>query len=450
MKILKLTAENVKKLRAVEITPTGELVEITGRNGAGKTSVLDAIWWALEGTKHIQAMPIRKGATKARIRLDLGELVVERRFNEKGSILTVESDKGARFTSPQGILDKLLGALTFDPLAFVNQEPREQFESLRKIVPLEVDVDQLDGLNRKDFDARTEINRQAKSLRAQADGIAVPDKLPAEAIDTAALKDRMGKASDRAAEIERVRAANAAEVQRVRIQNAKLDAEITAARNKVQEASEAIQKMRAEADRLQAEARELMLLTDRREADPREEATQMMEPAPIDVGAIRAELDAAEIVNRGIEQRSRKTALVDSAKKAEADSDTLSERMDARAKVKADAIAKAPMPVPGLSFGEGIVTYEGVPFGQASGAEQLKVSVGIAMAANPKLRVILIKEGSLLDADNVAVIAEKAHDKGYQVWMESISSNGRPSVLIEDGMVVAVDGEPVAPAPEAA
>lgn len=450
MKILKLTAENFKKLRAVEITPKGELVEITGANGAGKTSVLDAIWAALANAQHIQAMPIRKGATKARIRLDLGELVVERRFNEKGSLLTVESDKGARFTSPQGILDKLLGALTFDPLAFVNQEPREQFESLRKIVPLEVDVDQLDGLNRTDFDKRTEINRQAKQLRAQADGIAVPDKLPAEPINTAALKDRMAKASDRAAEIERVRATNAAEVQRIRVQNAKLEAEIKAARDKVQEATEAIQKMRAEADRLQAEARELMLLTDQREKEPREEATPLVEPAPVDVGAIRAELDTAEVVNRGIEQRTRKAALLESAKHAEMDSDTFSERMEARTAVKAAAIARAPMPVPGLSFGEGVVTFEGVPFGQASSAEQLKVSVAIAMAANPKLRVIRIKEGSLLDADNVAVIAEMAHENGYQVWMESISSNGRPSVLIEDGMVVAVDGEPVpVPAKEA-
>src|SRR3989304_5788661 len=140
MKILKLTAENVKKLRAVEITPTGELVEITGRNGAGKSSVLDSLWWALAGTKHIQAVPIRKGATKARIRLDLGELTVERRFSEKGPTPTVENAEGARFTSPQGILDALLGALTFDPLAFVGQEPREQFETLRRLLPLPHDA----------------------------------------------------------------------------------------------------------------------------------------------------------------------------------------------------------------------------------------------------------------------------------------------------------------------
>jgi recombinational DNA repair ATPase RecF len=61
MKIIELQAENVKRLRAVTITPEGNIVEISGRNGQGKTSVLDAIWWAVSGTTHIQAVPIRKG-----------------------------------------------------------------------------------------------------------------------------------------------------------------------------------------------------------------------------------------------------------------------------------------------------------------------------------------------------------------------------------------------------
>src|SRR3990170_4767078 len=118
MKILKLTAENVKKLRAVEITPTGELVEITGRNGAGKSSVLDAIWWALAGTKHIQAVPIRKGATKARIRLDLGELIVERRFTPAGAAPAGGEGGGARPTSPPRGPPAVLGGPPLAPLAF--------------------------------------------------------------------------------------------------------------------------------------------------------------------------------------------------------------------------------------------------------------------------------------------------------------------------------------------
>lgn len=65
MKIISLQAENVKRLTAVSITPDGNLVQISGRNGQGKTSVLDAIWWALEGAANIQAEPIRKGADEA-------------------------------------------------------------------------------------------------------------------------------------------------------------------------------------------------------------------------------------------------------------------------------------------------------------------------------------------------------------------------------------------------
>ena len=97
--IVKLEAENIKALRAVEITPAGHLVEITGRNGQGKTSVLDSIWWALAGASTVDPVPIRTGETEARIRLDLGELVVTRFFAERenGSTstrLVVENARG--------------------------------------------------------------------------------------------------------------------------------------------------------------------------------------------------------------------------------------------------------------------------------------------------------------------------------------------------------------------
>ena len=429
MRILKLTAENFKKLRAVEITPKNELVEITGRNGVGKSSVLDAIWAALANAKHIQAMPIRKGADKARIRLDLGELIVERRFNAAGSTLTVESAEGARFTSPQGVLDKLLGALTFDPLAFVGLEQSEQFEALRKIVPLDVDIDQLDGLNRKDFDARTDINRQAKALRAQADGIKNIDGLPETPIDTSALKDQMAKASKTNAEIEAERGGR---------QGIESDVKFLLAQ---------AQQDTEEHDRLTTQAKAALA----RAKGRRDKAAQIKGgldalpklAEPIDADAIRKELDAAEVLNQYGAQMLTKATLQADALALEKQSADLTETMEARARLKADAIAKAPMPVPGLSFGDGAVTYEGVPFGQASSAEQLKVSVAIAMAANPKLRVIRIKEGSLLDESNIALIAQMAKAQDYQCWIERVDTSGKIGIVIEDGRVIAVDGEPV-------
>jgi len=431
MKILKLMVENYKKLRAVEITPHGEMVVITGRNGQGKTSVLDSIWAALKNAEHVQAVPIRTGADKARIKLDLGELVVERRFTPKGSTLTVEKADGARYTSPQSILDALLGALTFDPLAFVNQDPREQFDALRKIVPLEVDVDELDSFNKRDFDARTEINRKAKQLRAQAEGISVPSNSPREPIDTKALKDRMAAASKT---------------------NADLEAEHGRRRQFTSDAKALLEQAKQdleEAERLTEQATEREARAEgRRDKAARIQAGVDALPAlaePIDADAIRAKLDAGEGTNRGIEEHNRKRAILGEAEVLEAQSSELTAMMETREIVKDEAIKKAVMPVPGLSFGDGIVTYDGVPFDQAETSAQIRVGVSIAMAMNPKLRVIRIKEGSFLDGDNLALIAEMAREHDYQVWVEKVDTSGKIGVVIEDGRVVAVDGQGVDP-----
>lgn len=424
MKILKLIAENVKSLKAVEITPSGELVEITGKNGAGKTSVLDSIWWALAGTKHIQAVPIRRGADKARVRLDLGELTVERRFTANGSTLIVENAEGARYTSPQGMLDALLGALTFDPLAFVSQEPREQFATLRRLVPLDVDIDRLDDLNRADYDHRTEINREAQTRRAQANGITVLADLPAEPLDTAALTALIAGASKANAEIEQRRA---------RREN--VAREIASTRKLANDQRDRAAALRAEADELEAEARKHAVGADAFQARL-DEAEPL--PALVDTAALTRELQAAQTTNRQIEARARKIALIAEAEALTAQAAGLTTTMEAREAAKAEAITKAAMPVDGLGFdGDRAVTFNGIPFDQASTAEQLRVSVALAMAMNPKLRVIRIKEGSLLDADNVALIAAMARERDYQIWIERVDATGKLGVVIEDGLVAA-------------
>ena len=109
--------------------------------------------------------------------------------------------------------------------------------------------------------------------------------------------------------------------------------------------------------------------------------------------------------------------------------------MEQRAATAREAIAAAKMPVAGLGFGDGVVTYNDIPFDQASSAEQLRVSLAIAMAANPKLRVIRIEDGSLLDEDSLAQIAAMAKDHDYQVWIERVETSGKVGFVIEDGHV---------------
>lgn len=427
LKIVRLTAENVKKLRVVEVAPNGDVVVIAGRNGQGKTSVLDSIWWALEGAKHIQAAPIRRGAESARITLDLGELKVERRFSDKGSTLVVENAEGARYKSPQSMLDALLGALAFDPLAFVGQDPRAQFESLRRIVPLEVDVDKLDGLNRADYDKRTEVNREAKSLRAQAEAILVPAEIPDEKIDTGEILSRITSAAQTNGDLEK---------RHVRREQAGVELE-TLVKNAGAARLHA-QKLRSDADLVEAEALEV----ERRAKELEQRLADAPElPKPVDVEAIRGELERAEGINRLVERFDSRCSLEALAIVAEQKAGKLTEAIATRDEVKADAIAAAKMPVEGLGFGEGIVTFGGVPFDQASTAEQLRVSVAIAMANNPRLRVLLIKEGSLLDDEGLELVSAMARTNNYQVWIERVDSSGKVGVVIEDGSVVAVDGK---------
>lgn len=425
MKILKLSAENVKKLVAVEITPSGETVIIAGKNGAGKTSVLDSIWWALAGTSNIQAQPIRKGETKARIRLDMGELIVERKFTEAGSTLIVENAEGARFPSPQKMLDALLGELSFDPLAFSRMDPRKQFDELRRVSELDVDIDALDLLNKGDYGKRTDINRDAKAKRAQADGIAAPAGEIAQPIDESALVAELQKAGEVNTEIETRKARRVAAQEQA---NAKKQAGVDA-RNRAA-------KLREEAAEFDKVAS--MVLAEAAEIEKKIDGAEPL-PAAIDVTALRQQIDTARETNikitASIQARDRKAAAISEAKALEAKAAELTAGMEAREKVKADAIAKAKLPVDGLGFGAGIVTYGGIPFDQASSAEQLRVSLAIAMAANPKLRVIRIQDGSLLDDESMLAIAEAAKANDYQIWIERVDTTGKVGIIIEDGMV---------------
>jgi hypothetical protein len=111
--------------------------------------------------------------------------------------------------------------------------------------------------------------------------------------------------------------------------------------------------------------------------------------------------------------------------------------MEAREQAKRDAIAAAEMPVGGLGFGSGEVLLNGLPFEQASDAEQLRASTAIAMAANPKLRVIRIRDGSLLDEGGLSLLADWAKERDYQVWIERVDTSGKHGIVLEDGHVKA-------------
>lgn len=445
MKIIQLKAENIKKLVAVEITPDGNLVQITGKNGNGKTSVLDSIWWALEGTDAIQGEPIRKGADKALIRLDLGELVVTRKFSRKDeggytTAITVENAEGVRLSSPQTVVDALLGALSFDPLEFSRLKPAEQLTTLRGLVK-GVDFAAVDKANKDDFQKRQDINRRVKELRAQSEGITVPDDLPAEPIDEAKIREILSKAGAHNEQIA-VRKQRRADVARNAVQ----------LREQGNEMAEKASDNRARAAQLILEAEELEAKSQDLLAQSTAENQRLADAPPlaelIDTAAVTQQLAEAQATNAQIALAGQKAGLAAQADQLQAQADALTEAMEARTKATEEAVKAAKLPIEGIGFGEDCVTLRGVPFEQGSDAERLRASVAIAMALNPKLRVIRIRDGSLLDEDGLKLVAEAADAADMQVWIERVESSGKVGFTLVDGMVVAHDGEPVAaPAP---
>ena len=440
MHILELIAENYKRLRVVEITPKGRVVKITGKNGQGKTSVLDAIWGALVGSKAIAEKPVRAGALKARIRMNLGELIVTRVISPNGThTLTVETAKGVKVASPQKMLDELLGELSFDPLAFIGMKPKEQVETLRQVAKIEIDVDAMNAENAKDYEERTIVNRDIKRLEGEVAAITVQDNLPKVKVDDAAIIEKLNSANT---------SNQTAQAQFKAKQE--LGAQAGVAKNAVEDHRNFIEDQRRKVENLEAQLKVAKdAVTAAELALPNLEATAAekqaeYEAAPagelIDVAALTQQLQEAQLTNREIDKRTRRESLELQLAGKKRESETLTRAIEQREEEKASALAGAKLPVEGLTFDENRAAYKGIPLDQLGEAEQIRISTAIAMATNPKLRVIRIMHGEALDEDSLAVIAKMAEENDFQVWMAKVDSTGKVGIFLEDGQIKA-EGE---------
>ena len=445
MKIVEFRAENIKRLVAVQIKPDGNLVEITGRNSSGKTSCLDAIWWALAGVRTHQPEPIRRGQDEALIELDLGNVLVKRTFKrvqqklddkEDGKTeerittsLHVETAEGARFPSPQAMLDKLLDSISFDPLAFSRMDAKAQHAALKTLCGL--DFTELEVKAAKAYEKRTEHNRTKKARGAAAAQIKVPEDVPEKPVDVGALMqalDEVDESNRTLAEGHRNRSA-------VHERTRALLSEAKTRLAQTESAVKAAEKALALAKRERAEVREEV---SKHEADV-EALPPLTAPEFAATAPLKAEIAGAEAKNAAHRARKEKAALEKQAAEAEAAAEACTDEIDGCKEDMERMIMDAEMPVEGLGLHDGMVTFEGHPFEQASHADTLRVSCSIAMRKHADLRVILVRDASLLDENGLGVVAKMADDRNYQIWLERVDTSGTVGFVIEDGRLKGAD-----------
>jgi hypothetical protein len=405
MKIQSLSIRNFKGAKQVDIHAPDGVVEVAGKNGAGKSSVLDAIVAALAGARDIDPTPLTQGATKGEITLDLGDLICIRRFNEKnqgsGGTLTVQHSSGEKWK--QRDLNAIFGDFTFDPLKFSRMAAAEQVTTLQRLAGEDFckRLDAIDGATDIHAKERTEVNRDLKKMGT------VPDPEQVEPVDTRQLMEQLQQAQDH-------NAAQQRRVDQIKDHEARQDA--------------AFQKVEQLRNDLQIAEHQL--------AQIRDEQTPAPE-APIDVAPIQAQLAQAGETNAKAEAFQQAQAKRETWKALNARSLKLDRKVEDLREQRRQLARNCQLPVEGLAWTADGIALNGIAFDQISSSEQLRLSARIGMALSPTLQVMLIHDGALLDDDSFQELVAFAGEHGYQLWVETVGVKGHSDerLVIEDGQL---------------
>ncbi|CAN7515124.1 ATP-binding cassette domain-containing protein [Microbacterium maritypicum] len=405
----RFTVTDYKGVHQIDLSPTGRLVVIAGANGAGKSSFIDAITELFDpkGSK-LTPKPIREGAEEARAEYvdeDL-QLRIRRVWKQNGTAgtLSVEALDGAKYSRPSDVVASLLGGAIFDPVAFLNLDEKKQRDALLAKVELPFDLDTLSREKAGVEQRRLEAGREVKRLQGALASLPKPSAdAPAEEVSSTEIL-------------------------------AELDAARLAQRQR-EEAHARYDGLAARYDELTRQIEELILQRERI-GDEQEAARSgiLSLPDAVDIEPLQERLRNLDAINQAVRDRKAYERTATDLAAAQQLHDGAQAALDAIEQTKREGLAAAAFPVDGLSVDEAGVTFDGVPFGQVNSAMRRRVAFAIATAGEPKLKLVIVKDGDLLDADSLAAIREVADERGYTVLVERDRDESRSiGFTVRDG-----------------
>jgi len=426
-KLIKLNVQNFKRIQAVEIEPTGNLTIVGGMNEMGKSSLLDSISVLLQGKTTKIPEPVRKGTKKATITGEIqkdewdafDDMIITRTITAAGNWYVKVQDKNGRaYKSPEGMLKEIFGE-PLDPVEFVKMTSAERVETLKRITGL--DFSDLDAKRKEYYDERVLTGREVKQIEGSVKGFEAyyPD-VPEEKV---LLTDLLGKLEKR---------------QAVNKVNSDKKKKLEKTEGEVKEAQQRIDELQGELTQLQVKIFNAENFYNGLVGDQTEMKEEVANLKDTDEQEIKDQIAKVEETNTKIDSNVKFDKETEKLEQKKYAYQMLTSKLQKIEDDKKEQLSKIDFPVDGLSFNESDVLYNNLPFNekQLSSEELLRVSFAIAIAARPNLKNILIREGSLLDENNLKLIGKMAEDAGIHCFVEVVGDDAeKATIIIENGVV---------------
>lgn len=421
VKITALEAENVKRIKAVALTPspTG-LTLVGGNNNQGKTSVLDALAWALGGDRFRPDAAQRDGAiAPAHLKVTLSNGVVVERKGKNAS-LTVTDPTGRR--SGQQLLNAFVEPLALDLPRFMDASDKEKADILLRIIGIGAELHTRDLEIKGLYDKRTFTGQLATQKKHFAEEMISYPEAPDEPVS----------ASELIRQQQDILARNG-ENQRLRAQYAELEQQVQQCVDELKRTRERIATLQQLADEL--DAKHTKLFNQRETA--RKTVSQLQDESTAE---LEASIRDIEETNRKVRANLEKSRAEDEAAQYASEYDRLTESIQQKRAERMALLNGADLPLPGLSVEDGVLTYNGKRWRDMSGSDQLRVATAIVRRLNPDCGFVLLDKLEQMDLTTLTEFGRWLEAEHLQAIATRVSTGSECQIIIEDGMVK--DAEP--------
>lgn len=416
VKITALEAENVKRIKAVALTPspTG-LTLVGGNNNQGKTSVLDALAWALGGDRFRPDAAQRDGAiAPAHLKVTLSNGVVVERKGKNAS-LTVTDPTGRR--SGQQLLNAFVEPLALDLPRFMDASDKEKADILLRIIGIGAELHTRDLEIKGLYDKRTFTGQLAAQKKHFAEEMISYPEAPDEPVS----------ASELIRQQQDILARNG-ENQRLRAQYAELEQQVQQCVDELKRTRERIATLQQLADEL--DAKHTKLFNQRETA--RKTVSQLQDESTAE---LEASIRDIEETNRKVRANLEKSRAEDEAAQYASEYDRLTESIQQKRADRMALLKGADLPLPGLSVEDGVLTYKGKHWRDMSGSDQLRVAAAIVRRLNPDCGFVLLDKLEQMDMTTLQEFSAWLEAEGLQAIATRVSTGSECQIIIEDGMV---------------